>query len=101
VRPPQDASSDRKSWNMRELPAAPSAAKAVSLFRGLYARVGHNLGVDESYISRVARGERNSKIAVMAINREFRRVLALIGKSPARSSKNRSKRPSRKNVSAT
>jgi len=51
---------------------------AVSLFRGLYARVGHKLGVDVSYISRVARGERHSEIAEKAIKREYHKVLALI-----------------------
>jgi hypothetical protein len=56
---------------------------AVSLFRGLYARVGHKLGVNVSYISRVARGERKSEIAEKAINREYRKVLALISTTPA------------------
>jgi hypothetical protein len=60
-------------------------ARAVSLFRGLYARVGHKLGVDVSYISRIARGERKSKVAEKALNREFYKVLALIrsGASPS------------------
>jgi len=52
---------------------------AVSLFRGLYAQVAHNLGVAVSYISRNARGERKSKIAEVAINREFHKILALMG----------------------
>ncbi len=31
-----------------------------SLFRGLYSRVAEKLDIDPSYVSRVARGERNS-----------------------------------------
>lgn len=56
-------------------------ARAVSLFRGLYARVAHDLGVDVSYVSRIARGERKSKIAEKALSREFARILASITKS--------------------
>jgi hypothetical protein len=56
--------------------AVAECAKAVSLFRGLYARVARDLGVDVSYISRVARGERKSKIAEKALNREFNKVVA-------------------------
>jgi hypothetical protein len=62
--------------------AAAPCSLAVSLFRGLYARVGHELGVDASYISRIARGERKSVIAEKAINREYQKVLALIRKKP-------------------
>jgi hypothetical protein len=51
---------------------------AVSLFRGLYARVADGLGVDASYISRIARGERKSKVAEKALNREFNKALAVI-----------------------
>ena len=56
---------------------------AVSLFRGLYARVGSELGVDASYISRIARGERKSKIAEKAIDREYRKVLVLLRTRPS------------------
>ena len=67
---------------MKSNPTAPCSL-AVSLFRRLYARVGHELGLDVSYISRVARGERKSGIAEKAIDREYCKVLALIRiKSP-------------------
>jgi hypothetical protein len=59
--------------------ATAQCATAVSLFRGLYGRVARDLGVDVSYISRIARGERNSKVAEKALAREFRKALALIG----------------------
>jgi len=52
---------------------------AVSLFRGLYARVSRKLGVDASYISRVAYGERKSEAAKKAIDQEYRKGLTLIG----------------------
>jgi transcriptional regulator with XRE-family HTH domain len=64
-------------------------ARAVSLFRGLYARVARDLGVDVSYVSRIARGERKSKVAEKALNREFRKALKLIRNSSARTGKNR------------
>lgn len=76
--------------------AAVSCSTAVALFRGLYVRVAHDLKVDVSYISRIARGERRSKVAEEAIDREFNRVLALIRNSSARSDKNRSSRRDKK-----
>jgi hypothetical protein len=53
-------------------------ATAVSLFRGLYARVAHKLGVDVSYISRIARGERKSKVAEKALTKEFNKVVTVM-----------------------
>jgi len=45
-----------------------------SLFRGLYSRVAEKLGIDPSYVSRVARGERNSEEISEALEVEIRRV---------------------------
>lgn len=67
-------------------------ARAVSLFRGLYARVARDLKVDVSYISRIARGQRKSKVAAKALNLEFNKVLASIKNVSARSGKSRSRR---------
>src|ERR1700688_3292766 len=64
-------------------------ATAVSLFRGLYARVAHKLGVDVSYVSRIARGERKSQVAEKAIAREFNKVVSVMRNGPAQSSKKR------------
>ena len=50
-------------------------ARAVSLFRGLYARVAQKLDVDASYVSRIANGKRQSKVAEQAITREFNKVV--------------------------
>ncbi len=51
-------------------------SQPVSLFRGLYSRVARKLGVDPSYVSRVARGERESKVVLSALTREVKNVLA-------------------------
>ena len=44
---------------------------ALSIFRGLYQRVAGKLGVDPSYVSRVARGERRSAAVVAALQEEM------------------------------
>jgi transcriptional regulator with XRE-family HTH domain len=45
---------------------------SVSLFRGIYNRVAKRLGVDPSYVSRVARGERKSEVVEKALADEVR-----------------------------
>lgn len=47
-----------------------------SLLRGLYARVARQLGVDPSYVSRVARGERRSEEISRALEQEMERILS-------------------------
>jgi hypothetical protein len=71
-------------------------SQPVSLFRGLYGRVARKLGVDPSYVSRVARGERKSKVVLSALNEEVRNVLAELRRAkPAtsRAADKRSKSP--------
>lgn len=46
-------------------------------YRGLYARVARQLGVDRSYVSRVARGERRSKRVEEALRAELKRIRSL------------------------
>ena len=58
--------------------ATAQCARAVSLFRGLYARVAHKLGVDASYVSRIARGERKSKATEKAIAKEFKKAVSVM-----------------------
>lgn len=53
-------------------------ATAVSIFRGLYARVAEKVGVDVSFISRVARGQRRSRVAEKALAREYVRASAIL-----------------------
>ena len=43
-------------------------------YRGLYARVARRLGVDRSYVSRVARGERQSRRVERALQAELKRI---------------------------
>jgi len=47
------------------------AFPALSIFRGLYQRVAAKLGVDPSYVSRVARGERQSAQVLAALQEEM------------------------------
>ena len=50
-------------------------------YRGLYSRVARELGVDRSYVSRVARGERESERVRKALEREMSRIEKLIRKT--------------------
>jgi transcriptional regulator with XRE-family HTH domain len=45
--------------------------------RGLYRRVADRLGVDPSYVSRVARGERKSPKIEASLNRDVSKLLTL------------------------
>lgn len=69
---------------MARLDSITACSKAVFLFRGLYARVARKLGVDVSYVSRVARRERKSNAVEKALHPEFNRVLAVINKNRAK-----------------
>jgi len=50
----------------------------ASLIRGLYGRVARQLDVDPSYVSRVARGERQSDAIEASLERELRRIMGLV-----------------------
>src|ERR1700694_2843753 len=50
----------------------------ASLVRGLYRRVAHHLDVDPSYVSRVARGERQSEAIEAALEREMRQIMKMV-----------------------
>jgi hypothetical protein len=52
----------------------------ASAMRGLYKRVADNLGVDASYVSRVARGERRSAKITAQLNREISKILSSMKK---------------------
>ena len=47
------------------------AFPVLAIFRGLYQRVAAKLGVDPSYVSRVARGERKSEVVLAALQEEM------------------------------
>jgi hypothetical protein len=50
----------------------------ASLIRGLYGRVARQLKVDPSYVSRVARGERESREIEASLERELKRIMTLM-----------------------
>lgn len=55
-----------------------------ALYRGVYSRVAKQLGLDRSYVSRVASGQRRSKKVEAALMAEIRRIEKLAGKRKAR-----------------
>jgi hypothetical protein len=57
----------------------PAPTNLASLIRGLYGRVAKNLKVDPSYVSRVARGERQSDVIEASLERELKRIMTLVG----------------------
>lgn len=71
------------------------SSAAVSLSRGLYARVARDLAVDPSYVSRVARGERESEAVEKALSRELHKILADMKNGMGRSGKKRNKNKNR------
>ena len=46
----------------------------LSLYRGIYSRIAKQLGIDPSYVSRVARGELQSAKVEAALLKEMRRI---------------------------
>jgi hypothetical protein len=50
------------------------------LYRGIYSRVAKQLGIDRSYVSRVASGERKSDKVQKALLREIGRVERMMKK---------------------
>ena len=65
-RPPSNRDRHRQS---------PKVTDLSSLVRGLYRRVADRLGVDPSYVSRVARSERHSKPIADALRRELDKIM--------------------------
>jgi hypothetical protein len=56
----------------------PAPTNLASLIRGLYGRVARHLKVDPSYVSRVARGERQSDLIEASLERELKRIMAMV-----------------------
>jgi hypothetical protein len=57
-----------------KIPSDIALLKAHALHTGLYGRVANKLGVDASYVSRVAAGERNVPRIRRAIVDELRKI---------------------------
>jgi hypothetical protein len=47
---------------------------AIAMFNGIYKRVAAKIGVDRSFVCRVAHGERNSDEVSAAIRKELRAI---------------------------
>ena len=62
----------------QKLVLKPAPTNLASLIRGLYGRVAKQLKVDPSYVSRVARGERQSDEIEKSLERELRRIMSLV-----------------------
>ncbi len=54
-----------------------------TLYRGAYSRVAKQLGLDRSYVSRVASGQRRSKKVEAALLAEIKRIEKIAGKRAA------------------
>jgi hypothetical protein len=74
--------------------AAPT--NLASLIRGLYGRVARQLKVDPSYVSRVARGERQSSEIELSLERELKRIMAMVSTSRNGTGRHLAKRSSGK-----
>jgi len=62
---------------LKNLPK-PAPTNLASLIRGLYGRVARQLKVDPSYVSRVARGERQSDEIEASLERELKRIMGQV-----------------------
>lgn len=51
-----------------------SPLKRLSLYRGVYSRVAEQLGIDRSFVSRVAGGHRRSQRVERALLKEIERI---------------------------
>ena len=70
----------------------PTPTNLASLIRGLYGRVARQLKVDPSYVSRVARGERQSDAIEASLERELKRIMALVRTNHNGAGRHRTKR---------
>jgi transcriptional regulator with XRE-family HTH domain len=64
-----------------------TARSVYALPRGLYARIARQLGIDPSYVSRVAHGHRRNDRISKALDAELRKLLAQAQKSIRKPSK--------------
>lgn len=59
-----------------------SKLNRLALYRGIYTRVAQSLGIDRSFVSRVASGQRRSARVEDALLKEIQRIEKLAGKPP-------------------
>lgn len=70
----------RRTRKLTKSTSAHPPQDLASLVRGLYARVARKLGVHPSYVSRVARSERESERVAAAIRLELSKILLRVKK---------------------
>lgn len=63
-----------------------------SMFRGIYDRVAKKVGCDPSYVSRVARGERNSEEVRNVLQAEISKAWTAVGRQQQMASRGISRR---------
>ena len=61
-------------------------SERIRQYRGLYSRVAKEVGVDRSFVSRVANGDRSSEAVEKALAREIERIEKAHASKPQRSS---------------
>jgi hypothetical protein len=91
------------SYNVRTATFDQIPQDLASLVRGLYRRVARKLHVDASYVSRVARGERQSGMIEGALRRELNDIVlhvnkqleGIVHKAPKKKMRRKSKRNAR------
>jgi hypothetical protein len=71
----------------------PAPTNLASLIRGLYGRVAKQLKVDPSYVSRVARGERQSDAIETSLEKELRRIMSMVSVNHNGAKRHSLKRP--------
>jgi transcriptional regulator with XRE-family HTH domain len=69
-------------------------SERIRHYRGLYSRVAKQLGVDRSFVSRVANGERQSESVQRALAREIERIDKMLRTSSEAPKKNKAARKS-------
>ena len=76
------SSKDRRGLSKKRTTASRSRGlqDLASRIRGLYGRVARHLDVDPSYVSRVARGERQSAAVVSVLRRELNKIVQEVSK---------------------
>ena len=73
-------SHDLQSWGVQQVPERSNTATLRRMRRhidslcGIYSRVARRIGVDRTYVSRVAKGERRSPPVERALLEDFKRV---------------------------
>ncbi|MBZ5662260.1 MAG: hypothetical protein LAO08_17810 [Acidobacteriia bacterium] len=86
-RRPQGKSRKTKRVSFQDAPK-----NLTSFIRGLYGRVALQVGVDPSYVSRVASSERRSKVVEAGLRRELNKIVNGFEKQRAGTAQNKARK---------